>query len=120
MNLAEFRETQQEPLKQKTLLLLLRDNQILLAMKKRDFGKGRWNGLGGKIQEGESIEEATEREAFEEAGITNPILRKVAELNFYSIPNPAYNQQVILFVATDWQGEPEESEEMAPRWFDLD
>ena len=36
-------------MKQATLCLLVKDNEILLAMKKRGFGVGKWNGVGGKI-----------------------------------------------------------------------
>ena len=53
-------------MKHVTLLFLLTDDQILLAMKKRGFGMGRWNGVGGKIEPGETIEEATARECREE------------------------------------------------------
>ena len=35
-----------------TLCLLMRDNEILLAMKKRGFGVGKWNGVGGKVKNG--------------------------------------------------------------------
>jgi 8-oxo-dGTP pyrophosphatase MutT (NUDIX family) len=35
-------------------------------MKKRGFGEGRWNGVGGKVEPGESIEAALIREAKEE------------------------------------------------------
>jgi 8-oxo-dGTP pyrophosphatase MutT (NUDIX family) len=36
---------------------LLEDNdkQILLGLKKRGFGEGKWNGFGGKVHVGESI-----------------------------------------------------------------
>ncbi len=44
-----------------TLLFVLRPGQVLLGMKKRGFGKGRWNGFGGKVHKGESIEEAAIR-----------------------------------------------------------
>ena len=37
-----------------TLLFLRRDGQILLAMKKRGFGEGKWNGVGGKVEPGET------------------------------------------------------------------
>jgi hypothetical protein len=41
---------------QTTLVLLFNDQgQILLAMKKRGFGVGKWNGAGGKIHEGETV-----------------------------------------------------------------
>ena len=41
-----------------TLCLLKKDNRILLAMKKRGFGEGKYNGVGGKIENGETPEEA--------------------------------------------------------------
>jgi 8-oxo-dGTP diphosphatase/8-oxo-dGTP diphosphatase/2-hydroxy-dATP diphosphatase len=34
---------------QTTLLLGLKDNKLLLAMKKRGFGAGKYNGVGGKL-----------------------------------------------------------------------
>ncbi len=42
---------------------------ICLAMKKRGFGVNRWNGVGGKVEEKETIETAAKREVKEEAGI---------------------------------------------------
>ena len=33
-----------------TLCLLKKENAILLAMKKRGFGAGKYNGVGGKIE----------------------------------------------------------------------
>ena len=45
-------------MKQLTLLFLVRDDQILLAMKKRGFGEGRWNGVGGKVEKDETVEQA--------------------------------------------------------------
>ena len=51
-----------------TLCVIYQHPRVLLGMKKRGFGKGRWNGFGGKVKEGETIEEATKRETLEEAG----------------------------------------------------
>ncbi|XP_032115703.1 7,8-dihydro-8-oxoguanine triphosphatase isoform X1 [Sapajus apella] len=44
-----------------TLVLVLQPQRVLLGMKKRGFGAGRWNGFGGKVQEGETIEEGAKR-----------------------------------------------------------
>jgi 8-oxo-dGTP diphosphatase/2-hydroxy-dATP diphosphatase len=38
-------------------------------MKKRGFGKGKWNGFGGKVEEGECIEDSAIRELEEECGL---------------------------------------------------
>jgi 8-oxo-dGTP diphosphatase / 2-hydroxy-dATP diphosphatase len=35
--------------------------EILLGMKKRGFGAGKWNGFGGKLEENESNEDAAKR-----------------------------------------------------------
>ncbi len=37
---------------QTTLCFLLKGDEILLALKKRRFGTGKWNGVGGKIEIG--------------------------------------------------------------------
>ena len=44
-----------------TLCLIYQHPKLLLGMKKRGFGAGRWNGFGGKLHENESIEEATKK-----------------------------------------------------------
>lgn len=53
------------------LVFCLRENRhVLLGMKKRGFGKGKWNGFGGKVEQGETMVESAVRELKEEAGIT--------------------------------------------------
>lgn len=104
-----------------TLLFLVRENQILLAMKKRGFGEGRWNGVGGKCEPGETLEQAVVRETQEEISVTPTEFSKVAELTFdqYFKGEHVYLKGHV-FIATEWQGEPTESEEMAPKWFSVD
>ncbi|MDR0650832.1 MAG: NUDIX domain-containing protein [Candidatus Peribacteria bacterium] len=52
---------------QTTLVFLFNlQGQLLLAMKKRGFGVGKWSGPGGKVEEGESISQAAVREVEEE------------------------------------------------------
>jgi len=97
----------------------LRDNEILLAMKKRSFGEGKWNGTGGKVQGDESVEQAVIRETSEEIGvvIAEADLEKVAILTFHWPSKPEWNQQCHVFVTRVWGNEPAESEEMRPQWF---
>lgn len=108
-----------ESIRQATLCFLVKDDLILLAMKKRGFAEGKWNGVGGKKSEEETIEEAAKRESFEEIGVKVTSLNHVATLNFYFSEKPEWNQQVVVYLIHEWQEEPTESEEMAPKWFNV-
>jgi len=44
-----------------TLAFVRRPGEILLGYKKRGFGAGKWNGFGGKVEIGETIEDAASR-----------------------------------------------------------
>ncbi len=104
-----------------TLLFLLKDDEVLLAMKKRGFGAGLYNGVGGKLDPGETIEQAAVRECQEEVTVTPRNIQKVAELNFVFAESkpPQPDMYVTTFIATEWDGEPTETEEMSPKWFKL-
>lgn len=105
---------------QATICYCIKDGQILLGMKKIRFGAGKWNGYGGKIDAGETNEEAAARELFEESGLaTDPqALEKIADVRFYFKDTPMF--QCHVYIARSWQGEPQESDEMRPAWFPLD
>lgn len=104
-----------------TLLLLRKENQILLAMKKRGFGEGKFNGVGGKLESNETPEEAMIREAQEEIFITPTEYTKIGIIDFIEyFKGLKANVVFHLFVATAWEGEIQESDEMKPQWFDLD
>jgi mutator protein MutT len=91
--------------------------RVCLAMKKRGFGKGRWNGAGGKVEQGETIEDAAKREVEEEIGVSLEQMEKVAELEFTFPHNSAFDQRVHVYTSEEWGGEITESEEMKPEWF---
>lgn len=103
-----------------TLCVIHDSDRILLGLKKRGLGKGKWNGFGGKVEEGEVIEEAARREVKEEAGIEVVDLEKVGQLDFSWIEKPEKILRVVVFRSTHSIGEPTESEEMKPAWFSLD
>lgn len=102
--------------KQLTLCIPLKDGHVLLGMKKRGFAAGRWNGFGGKIEEGETIEQGALRELHEEAAIASGTLKKVGVLDF-SFQTDETVMQVHIFTITDFAEEPIETEEMRPQWF---
>ncbi len=105
--------------KQLTLCIVQQKNKILLGMKKRGFGVGRWNGFGGKLEENETIEEAAKREMLEEIGVESNELNKVGILDF-EFENDPKILEVHIFHITKFSGEPKETEEMKPEWFDVD
>lgn len=109
-------------LKQTTLCLLLKEDQILLAMKKRGFGMGKYNGCGGKLQDGETLEQCALREMREEIGVESELadLNKAGTLRFYFKNTPDWDCEVHMFTILRWQGEPKESDEMKPAWFAFD
>jgi 8-oxo-dGTP pyrophosphatase MutT (NUDIX family) len=63
MKLSDYKKDFNGFFKQMTLGYLVRGDEVLMAMKKRGFGVGKWNGTGGKLQPGETVEEAMIREA---------------------------------------------------------
>ncbi|MEK7528150.1 MAG: 8-oxo-dGTP diphosphatase [Patescibacteria group bacterium] len=102
-----------------TLVIIVQPPRILLGMKKRGFGRGWWNGFGGKVQSGESIESAARRETLEEAGIGTRKLRHAGVLFFY-FENDPETHEAHVFVCDEFDGEPIESDEMRPEWFETD
>lgn len=105
-----------------TLVFLVGDGQILLAKKKRGFGQGLWNGAGGKLEPGETLDQAMVRECQEEIGVTPTHYQKVGEHDFKmdnDSTNP-WHMYVHVYLADKWQGEPVESDEMSPKWFKID
>jgi len=101
-----------------TLCIIHQQSKVLLGMKKRGFGAGRWNGFGGKLKDGETIEDAVRRELKEEAGISANKIEKKGIIEFSWDLKPEI-LEVHIFRVTDFVGNPAESEEMRPRWFDI-
>jgi 8-oxo-dGTP pyrophosphatase MutT (NUDIX family) len=111
-------------MKKVTLCFLLKDGEILLAAKKRSLsgfsaGIGKWNGVGGKVDEGETVRLAAARELNEEVGVTvkDEHLEDVGNIKFHFKDKPEWNQHVHIFVARNWEGEPIETDEMRPQWY---
>lgn len=87
--------------------------------KKNDIHQGKWNGLGGKFEQGESPEDCVIREIKEESGLelSNPSLR-----GFISFPLFKDNKDwyVFIFTADQFTGDLIESPEGMLQWIDDD
>ena len=101
--------------------IIVKDGKVLLGEKLRGFGKGKFNGVGGKVESNETIEEGMLRETKEEFAIVPK--------NYSYVGNVFYDEfkgdekiyyDTAIFVATDFEGEPKTTDEMKPVWFDID
>ena len=101
-----------------TLCYLRRGGKTLMlhrVKKKNDVHEGKWNGLGGKMEPGETPEECIIREVREESGLVlrNPSLRGILTFPGFADEEDWY---VFLFTGTDFEGELIESPEGHLQW----
>jgi len=100
-----------------TLIFVVQDNTVLLIRKKRGLGAGKINGPGGKHESGESAQQCAHREIKEELCIDVAQSTNAGRLRFQFID--AYSIDVQVFITTDYQGTPTETEEAVPLWFQI-
>lgn len=104
------------PHKIMTLCIPHRGDEVWLGMKKRGFGANRWNGFGGKVKEGETIEQAAIREMEEESGFRPSRLEPAGVLLFQNGDSP-YLIKMHIFRSLDFPDSLAESDEMRPQLF---
>ena len=103
-----------------TLTLFFKDDKMLLGEKKRGFAKGTYNGIGGKQDSGETIEQAMIRECQEEIGATPTEYSKVGRMNFNLwYKGEHVNMEMFIYSCSDYVEEVQETEEIKPVWFDI-
>lgn len=95
--------------------------QVLLGRKKTGLGLGNIVGLGGKIEPGESALDAIVREIEEESGLI-VLPGDLTEMGYlrYGFPTrERWSQDSTVFVTSVYAGEPVETDEISPAWYDL-
>ncbi|XP_028163923.1 7,8-dihydro-8-oxoguanine triphosphatase-like [Ostrinia furnacalis] len=104
-----------------TLVFIRNDAQILLGLKKRGFGINKWNGFGGKVEPNEKIIDAAARELKEECclNVKTSNLKNIGHLEF-TFEGDSTMMDVRVFATNSFEGVPSETEEMLPKWFELD
>lgn len=103
-----------------TLCYIKQAGQTLMihrTKKANDMHQGKWNGLGGKLEPGESPEECVIREVQEESGLTihDPILKGVLTFPLFANDEDWY---AFVFVATQFEGALINSSEGELAWID--
>ena len=102
------------------LCYLKKDNQYLFMLRnkeKNDLNEGKWIGIGGHIEPGETKEEALIREVKEETGFTIKSFSYRGEILFI---NNDYQEIMYVFTSDDFIGEMIECDEGELSWIDKD
>jgi len=83
-----------------TVCFLIKEHEVLLILIEYSPTNRKWTGIGGVVDEGESLEDAIVRETQEESylEIKKESLKKVAELNYEDL-------QLYVFLSDKWSGE---------------
>lgn len=104
-----------------TLCYLIRDGKYLMLHRnkeKEDINEGKWIGVGGHNEPGESPEECIKREVKEETGL------ELKEMDFRGFITFTYGEGVTeyisLFTSCDFSGEETECSEGELKWIDID
>jgi 8-oxo-dGTP diphosphatase len=87
--------------------------------KENDYHEGKWNGIGGKFEQGETPEECAVREIKEETGLTAELLSLKGLITF-PLFDGVDDWYVFLFVVTNFSGDLIESPEGDLSWIDDD
>lgn len=103
-----------------TLCYVKRDSRTLMIhriKKANDMHRGKWNGLGGKLEAGETPETCAIREIREESGLlaAAPLLKGI--LTFPKFANDE-DWYAFVFVVTQFSGQLSDSPEGVLRWVD--
>ncbi len=100
-----------------TLCYIEKDGCYLMLhriKKKEDLNRGKWVGIGGKLEAGETKEECLLREVKEETSLTLSEYRYCGEVHF--IHNIYPPEIMHLYHATDYEGEISDCNEGVLAW----
>lgn len=105
-----------------TLCYVSKNNKTLMLYrnkKENDYHEGKWNGLGGKFELGETPEECAIREIKEEAGLN---VKNLTLKGFITFPlfDGKDDWYVFLFVINEFDGELIDSPEGKLEWINND
>ncbi len=103
-----------------TLCLIRQGEQLLLGEKQRGFAKGTYNGIGGKQDPGETIEQAMIRETQEEIGVTPTEYTLVGQIHFETwYKGDHVYMKLYIYNCSQFRGTPQTTAEMRPQWFTI-
>lgn len=103
--------------KNTTLCYIEKDDKYLMLLRNKkevDINKGKWIGVGGHFEEGESPEECLVREVYEETGLTLTNYKFRGLVTFSS--DQWQTEYMFLYTADGFEGELKDCNEGELRW----
>lgn len=88
-----------------TCIYLIQDEKWLMLFRNRkdnDINKGKWIGIGGKKEDGESDEQCAIREAMEETGLIIHSLQKMGTVSFHQ--EGIDDEKIVVYTSRDFSG----------------
>ncbi|MBQ8043235.1 MAG: 8-oxo-dGTP diphosphatase [Clostridia bacterium] len=104
-----------------TLCYIEKDNKYLMlnrTKKENDINTGKWIGVGGHFEKGETPNECIIREVYEETGLTLKKFYLRGILTF--IADKDFVEYIWLYTASEFEGELQECNEGELAWIDKD
>ena len=101
------------------LCYLKKDEQYLLLYRNKkanDMNEGKWVGVGGHVEEGETIDQAAIREVKEETGFHVHSLSCAGSVLFI---NDIYQEMMYVYEITDFSGKEIECNEGELKWIPI-
>jgi 8-oxo-dGTP diphosphatase len=116
-------ENLEQPLTPAVVCYLDLGDRVLLGKRikvSNDLGQDIIGGIGGKVDPGETNEQALIREVQEEIEVTITEFVSMGTIQFLFPHKPKWNQVVEIYIATKWEGEPQKTDVIEPKWYPKD
>ena len=102
------------------LCYLIKDEEVLMLFRNKrnaDINKGKWIGVGGHIEDGESSDEALIREVYEETSLRLNSFVKRGIIDFYM--DDKYYERTYVYTSSEYTGTISEFDEGVLKYFPI-
>lgn len=88
------------------------------------LGENLIAGIGGKVGDNPEIQNETSKDALvrecrEEIGISIKTFEEMGQVRFIFPHKPKWNQVVKVYIVSEWEGTPQETEVIKPLWYSV-